>query len=95
MTICARSQSLTGLTGTIEETAEATRSEGGEVFALACDVTDEAQVADMVRRMMERYGRIDVLVNNAGSIVWRRQCWKSTRPAGDRFWMSTTPDLFL
>ncbi len=67
--ICARSQSPTGLAGTMEETAADIRAEGGEVLALACDVTDEPQVEDMVRQVLDRYGGIDVLVNNAGAMV--------------------------
>jgi NAD(P)-dependent dehydrogenase (short-subunit alcohol dehydrogenase family) len=35
-------------------------------LALPLDVTDAAQVAESVRRAEERFGRIDVLVNNAG-----------------------------
>ncbi len=67
--ICARSQSPTGLSGTIGETAQAIQSAGGEVFPVECDVTDEEQVEEMVRRVVERYGRIDVLFNNAGAMV--------------------------
>ena len=40
--------------------------EGGASAAVTCDVTDAAQVAAMVAACMERHGRIDVLVNNAG-----------------------------
>ncbi len=39
---------------------------GGEAMANGANVTDEAQVADMVAQVMEKWGRIDVLVNNAG-----------------------------
>ncbi len=35
-------------------------------LALQADVTDEEQVADVMRRAREQYGRIDVLFNNAG-----------------------------
>ena len=67
--ICARGQSPTGLPGTLEETAQAIREDGGEVLAVDCDVTVESEVNEMVRRTVERYGRIDVLFNNAGAMV--------------------------
>ncbi|HJN88394.1 MAG: SDR family oxidoreductase [Dehalococcoidia bacterium] len=67
--VCARQASPTGLSGTIEETVRDIRNTAGEAIAVACDVADEAQVSDMVRQVMERYGRIDVLVNNAAIMV--------------------------
>lgn len=39
---------------------------GGAAFAHGASVTDEAGVADMVAQTMDRWGRVDVLVNNAG-----------------------------
>lgn len=44
---------------------EAGRSVGGDAWALQADVTDAAQVRDMVARVTSELGRIDVLVNNA------------------------------
>jgi NAD(P)-dependent dehydrogenase (short-subunit alcohol dehydrogenase family) len=41
---------------------------GAEVFAFPCDVTDRAQVAELIEVVTRRFGRIDVLVNNAGVI---------------------------
>ena len=67
--ICARSQSPTGLAGTLGETEADIRGAGGDVLAVECDVTDEAQVNEMVKQATERYGRIDVLFNNAGVMV--------------------------
>ena len=67
--ICARPHSPTGLSGTIDETAQAIRQAGGETLSLYCDVTNDAQVAQLVQRVVEQYHRIDVLVNNAGAMV--------------------------
>ena len=47
--------------------AEATAKDiGGEAIGLATDVTDRGAVGAMVDAVRERFGRIDVLVNNAG-----------------------------
>lgn len=56
------------------DTAELARAEselagrGAEVYAVACDVSDRVQVEAMVRSVIDRFGRLDVLVNNAGII---------------------------
>lgn len=39
---------------------------GGKAMAVAASVTDEAQVASMVEQVMDRWQRIDILINNAG-----------------------------
>jgi NAD(P)-dependent dehydrogenase (short-subunit alcohol dehydrogenase family) len=39
---------------------------GGEAVALRCDVTDSRSIADTVAAVVDRWKRIDVLVNNAG-----------------------------
>ena len=53
----------------LEETAAEIRNDGGDVLAVDCDVTDESQVNEMVRQATNRYGRIDLLFNNAGAMV--------------------------
>jgi citronellol/citronellal dehydrogenase len=58
----ARSEKLPG---TIGETVAAIEKMGGEALAVRCDVTDEASVSAMVEATLERFGRIDILVNNA------------------------------
>jgi NAD(P)-dependent dehydrogenase (short-subunit alcohol dehydrogenase family) len=40
---------------------------GATVLAVPADVTDEKQVQQLFARTLERYGRLDVLVNNAGA----------------------------
>jgi NAD(P)-dependent dehydrogenase (short-subunit alcohol dehydrogenase family) len=49
-----------------EETAARVRAEGGDAVAFACDVANEASVRAAIAAVVERYGRIDVLYNNAG-----------------------------
>lgn len=49
-----------------EAVAEEIRAAGGEALAHGCDVADEAGVRDMVARVREAWGRVDIVVNNAG-----------------------------
>ncbi len=49
-----------------QETARMIRDAGGEATAVAVDVTRAASVQGMVAAALEAYGRLDVLVNNAG-----------------------------
>jgi 3-oxoacyl-[acyl-carrier protein] reductase len=48
------------------ETAAAIEAAGGEALALTTDVADEDAVATMAEMAVERFGRVDVLMNNAG-----------------------------
>lgn len=41
---------------------------GAEILALPCDVTDRDQVREMLDQVGQRYGPVDVLINNAGVI---------------------------
>jgi citronellol/citronellal dehydrogenase len=42
------------------------RSDGGEAFAMACDIREEGAVIAAIETTLKRYGQIDGLVNNAG-----------------------------
>jgi citronellol/citronellal dehydrogenase len=56
------------LPGTIFTAAEEIERAGGKALALPLDVREEAQIAEAVARTVERFGGIDVLVNNASAI---------------------------
>ncbi|QEZ42979.1 SDR family NAD(P)-dependent oxidoreductase [Cupriavidus oxalaticus] len=50
------------------ENARAIEAAGGKAIAVACDVRKEEQVKQLAGAALEAYGRIDVLVNNAGLV---------------------------
>ena len=41
---------------------------GGEAFFIVCDVTKEDQIKDSIEKTAARYGTIDILINNAGTV---------------------------
>ena len=62
LALCARNEQE------LERAARDLESRGAEVRAFPCDVTDRVQVSRLVDRTTTHFGRIDVLVNNAGVI---------------------------
>jgi NAD(P)-dependent dehydrogenase (short-subunit alcohol dehydrogenase family) len=66
LAICARTQS------NVEERAEELRQAGARVLAVAASLTDEAQVRQLIERVLSEYKKIDILVNLAGGLT----CYK-------------------
>jgi citronellol/citronellal dehydrogenase len=56
------------LPGTLSSAAEAVERAGGQALALRTDIRDDAAIAEAVRATVERFGGIDILVNNASAI---------------------------
>ena len=50
----------------MKETVERVQDIGGEIEVATCDVTQSSQIANVVRQCEEKWGRIDILVNNVG-----------------------------
>jgi NAD(P)-dependent dehydrogenase (short-subunit alcohol dehydrogenase family) len=50
----------------LEAAAEGLKADGFDVQSIAVNVSDEAQIKQVVEAHRERFGRLDVLVNNAG-----------------------------
>jgi citronellol/citronellal dehydrogenase len=56
------------LPGTIHSAAAEVEAAGGQALAVQCDIRDEASVLAAVAQAVERFGGIDILVNNASAI---------------------------
>src|SRR5205085_5490464 len=44
------------------------KAQGGEALPIACDVSQEQQVRDSIRKTVEHFGRLDIIINNAGMV---------------------------
>lgn len=51
-----------------DEVVREIRDAGGDAIAVRADVSDRAQVAQLVKATVDRYGTVDILVNNAGVV---------------------------
>jgi citronellol/citronellal dehydrogenase len=56
------------LPGTIYSAAEEVEAAGGKALPLLCDVRDEQSVEASIRATVDRFGGLDILVNNASAI---------------------------
>ena len=65
----AKSSSTACPTIPLEDVADAIRNQGGEAIAFAADVSDEAQARACVDEAIACFGKLDVLVNNAGVLL--------------------------
>ncbi len=75
----------------LEEAKREIETEGGEAIAVAMDVQDEASVAGAVNRVLDTWGAIDVLFNNAGSFQHVGPMWEAD-PA--TWWHDVTVNLY-
>ncbi|MFE6923431.1 SDR family oxidoreductase [Nocardia sp. NPDC057663] len=62
------------------EVRDAVRAAGGVAESITCDLADPGDTDDLVKTVLEQYGTVDVLVNNAGRSIRRRAA-----DATDRF----------
>lgn len=56
--------------GTIFDTIQEVAARGAQGLAVQTDVRFAEQVQNLVRKTEEKFGRIDIVVNNAGAIIW-------------------------
>ena len=63
LAICARTQN------NVDARAKELRQAGARVIALAANLTDESQVSELVKRTLNEYKKLDILVNLAGGLT--------------------------
>ena len=70
--------------GPIEEAAQVVRSLGRRALTIPTDATDSSQVDAMVQRTLDEFGKIDVLINNAGIV--RNKAYTAIWEISDEDW---------
>jgi len=72
ITVAAKSEAEDPkLPGTIHTVAAEVEALGVGALAVRVDVRDDAQIDAMVAKTVERFGRVDILINNAGALWWQ------------------------
>jgi 3-oxoacyl-[acyl-carrier protein] reductase len=82
-------------TGALDGVAAEIQQLGREALSVAADVTREEQVARLVERTSQRFGRIDVLVNNVGTIVMPGEILETTLEAWETMMATNARSVFL
>ena len=80
-----------------DDTVDAIAARGGQAVAIEADLTDEAAVAEAFASVLDRFGQIDALVNNAGLFagIERRPFWEIDVAEWDRLMAANVRSVFL
>lgn len=80
----------------LQRVAERCEALGGKALVVPADLTDEAQARAAVQRGVDAFGRLDVVVNNAGITMWARfDELTSLHPAETLFRVNVMSALYL
>jgi len=88
LVLCARKKER------CEEAAESLRSLGVQTLALGCDVKDKAAIQQVVDATLAKFGRIDILINNAG-VSWGAPVEDMTLEQWDKVLSTNLTGTFL
>ncbi len=88
LVLCARKKER------CEEAAEALRSVGVQTLALECDVKDKATNHQVVEKTLAKFGRLDILINNAG-VSWGVPMEEMTLEQWDKVLSTNLTGTFL
>jgi 7-alpha-hydroxysteroid dehydrogenase len=79
----------------VQANAEKARALGVRALAVPCDVRDDAQLQALVARTVDAFGRIDIVVNNAGGTPPNQIARTSRRRCNESFDFNVTSPLML
>jgi len=88
LVLCARKKER------CEEAAETLRRRGVHTLALGCDVRDKAAIQQVVEETLAKFGRIDILINNAG-VSWGASVDEMTLEQWDKVLSTNLTGTFL
>ncbi len=88
LVLCARKKER------CEEAAEGLRSLGVQALALECNVKDKAAIQQVVDGTLAKFGRIDILINNAG-VSWGAPVEEMTLEQWDKVLSTNLTGTFL
>lgn len=78
-----------------EETVAAVKTAGGEAIFVHADVSSGIEVGNMIRKAKERFGRIDIILNNAGMMQNPASVEDLDEVAWDRIFAVNVKSIFL
>ncbi len=78
-----------------EEAVDAIKKAGGNAIAVRADVTRSAEVKSLVEAVRKAWGKIDILINNAGDLVARRTLKDMTEEYWDQLMDLNLKSVFL
>jgi NAD(P)-dependent dehydrogenase (short-subunit alcohol dehydrogenase family) len=88
LVLCARKKDR------CEEAAETLQRRGAQALALACDVKDKEAIEQVVEATLAKFGRIDILINNAG-VSWGAPVEEMTLEQWDKVLSTNLTGTFL
>lgn len=79
----------------LRETEAMIGEKGGECLPIVADVSLSTMVQDMVKQTMDKYNRIDILINNAGILGPMKMSWEVTEEEWDEVFDNNLKSVWL
>jgi NAD(P)-dependent dehydrogenase (short-subunit alcohol dehydrogenase family) len=78
-----------------KKTSEELSKKGGNAVFIKCDITNSSQVKEMVDQVIGKFGKVDILINNAGTAGLPKSITETTEEEWDRVLAINLKGIFL